>query len=184
VGGNVVSLDDDVFAVLKAEAEPFVDTPNSVLRRLLGLDREVRGIQTVSVVERAKPVLRQQTVPTSLPKGGRLASSGKQQTRRRARTGTILGEEDYYAPLLNVLASHGGSAPARDVVKAVGEAMTSSLTDVDREALSSGAIRWENRLQFVRLKFVERGLMERNSPRGTWQLTDAGRREAASMKPE
>ncbi|MGW7363403.1 DUF4357 domain-containing protein [Streptomyces sp. NPDC054841] len=31
-------MDDDVFACLQREAEPFVDDPNSVLRRLLNLD--------------------------------------------------------------------------------------------------------------------------------------------------
>ena len=33
-----IDIDDEVFAKLKEEAEPFVDTPNSVLRRLLGLN--------------------------------------------------------------------------------------------------------------------------------------------------
>ena len=32
-----IRIDDDVFDELKGHAEPFVDTPNSVLRRLLGL---------------------------------------------------------------------------------------------------------------------------------------------------
>src|SRR5439155_10026585 len=32
-----IKIDDGVFDELKKHAEPFVDTPNSVLRRLLGL---------------------------------------------------------------------------------------------------------------------------------------------------
>ncbi len=32
-----IRVDDEVYARLQAEAKPFVDTPNSVLRRLLGL---------------------------------------------------------------------------------------------------------------------------------------------------
>lgn len=32
---QTIEIDDDVWAVLKRNAEPFVDTPNSVLRRLL-----------------------------------------------------------------------------------------------------------------------------------------------------
>ena len=32
-----VRVDEEVYEQLKAHAEPFVDTPNSVLRRLLGL---------------------------------------------------------------------------------------------------------------------------------------------------
>lgn len=33
-----IEIDDEVFGRIKAEAEPFVDTPNSALRRLIGLD--------------------------------------------------------------------------------------------------------------------------------------------------
>lgn len=33
-----IQIDDEVMARLKGMAEPFVDTPNDVLRRVLGLD--------------------------------------------------------------------------------------------------------------------------------------------------
>jgi hypothetical protein len=33
-----IRIDDDVYAWLKSQAEPFEDTPNSVLRRIAGLD--------------------------------------------------------------------------------------------------------------------------------------------------
>lgn len=36
-----IRIDDEVYERLQKEAKPFVDTPNSVLRRLLGLDSEV-----------------------------------------------------------------------------------------------------------------------------------------------
>ncbi|MEU3301889.1 hypothetical protein ABZ729_18955 [Streptomyces sp. NPDC006678] len=35
---HTITVDDEVFARLQREAEPFVDDPNSVLRRLLQLD--------------------------------------------------------------------------------------------------------------------------------------------------
>ncbi len=38
-----ITVDEDVFAYLQACAEPFVDTPNSVLRRLLGLEPAATG---------------------------------------------------------------------------------------------------------------------------------------------
>jgi hypothetical protein len=34
-----IRIDDEVYKWLKSQAEPFEDTPNSVLRRLAGLDR-------------------------------------------------------------------------------------------------------------------------------------------------
>lgn len=33
-----IRIDEDVFRVLQREAQPLVDTPNDVLRRLLGID--------------------------------------------------------------------------------------------------------------------------------------------------
>lgn len=36
---RTIRVDDEVYTQLQSRAEPFVDTPNSVLRRLLGLER-------------------------------------------------------------------------------------------------------------------------------------------------
>jgi restriction system protein len=60
-------------------------------------------------------------------------------------------------------------------VEAVGAALADRLTDRDKQALKSGDIRWENRAAFVRLRLVERDELARNSPRGTWEITDKGR---------
>ncbi len=38
-----IEVDDEVFAVLLREAEPFVETPNGVPRRKLGLDANEEG---------------------------------------------------------------------------------------------------------------------------------------------
>jgi predicted CopG family antitoxin len=49
-----IRVDEDVFEWLKSQAEPFVDTPNSVIRRVAGLD----GVMTQrrgQTAERAKP---------------------------------------------------------------------------------------------------------------------------------
>lgn len=35
---HTIQIDSDVFAVLQKSAQPFIDTPNSTLRRLLGVD--------------------------------------------------------------------------------------------------------------------------------------------------
>lgn len=36
---NTIEIDQEVLDLLKSKADPFVDTPNSVLRRLLGLEK-------------------------------------------------------------------------------------------------------------------------------------------------
>jgi hypothetical protein len=62
-------------------------------------------------------------------------------------------------------------------VDAVGKQLDGRLRDIDREPLKSGAIRWENRIQFVRLKLIERGWMEKDTPRGIWAISDEGRKQ-------
>lgn len=53
----VIRVDDDVFRELQKRAEPLVDTPNSVLRRLLGLDKGsgVPGPSGVSISGKRTP---------------------------------------------------------------------------------------------------------------------------------
>jgi hypothetical protein len=149
-----IDTDDEVFDVIKKHAEPFVDTPNTVLRRLLGIDP-------------AKSL----PVPT-----------GEKANRQRGRAapGTLLPESEYEIPILRYLEERGGRAPSREVVEAVGEALDGKLTELDKQPLKSGDIRWENRAAFVRLRLVERGELVKKSPRGTWEISDRGRERLRS----
>ncbi len=108
-------VDDDVYDKLKDLAEPFVDTPNTVLRRVLKLD----GAE-------------------SAPK------------QKRARAGELLHRFEYQKPLLAVLSENGGSMAAKDAVDAVGERLKDRLRPRDLEPISSGMIRWRNRVQWTR----------------------------------
>jgi hypothetical protein len=54
------------------------------------------------------------------------------------------------------------------------------LTEVDRQQLSSGDVRWRNRAQFVRLRLVEQGDMVKDSPRGVWEISEQGQRRLAA----
>jgi len=175
-----IEVDDDVFGLLKSQAEPFVDTPNSVLRRLLGIDPKgsiatVPAIAAPGAARALAPASRRATTgskakPKSKAKGGRPA--GK---RKRAASGTLLPEDRYEAPLLRALVDAGGHAPYREIVNAVGRELKDDLLPADFETLNSGAVRWQSRLQFVRLRLIERGNLSRETPRGIWGITDAGR---------
>lgn len=182
-----IRIDDDVYDRLKEQAEPFVDTPNTVLRRVLGLEKavgadvaapdaepeavgEAKAKAAVEVRRRAAPRAAKRTAPRG----------GKKPKRTRVPNGSLLPETEYDRPLLEALVELGGSAPARSVVEAVGERVKDRLTELDRERLPSGGIRWENRLQFVRLRLVEEGFMVKESGRGIWAISDEGRRFVAS----
>lgn len=158
-----IEVDEEVFALLKDAAEPFTDTPNSVLRRLLAVD----GAST----------RRSKSPRQSHPKeaGGSTKPTRTRNRQPRAAAGSILPEDEYVRPLLESLDELGGSAPSRDVIERVGKKLDDRLTEIDRAPLGSGSIRWHSRLQFVRLRLIDRGLMTREAPRGVWVITDKGR---------
>lgn len=186
---QTIEIDDEVYDRLKEVAEPFVDTPNSVLRRLLKLDGStpngtsqlaLPGAATPSPSASRAPRPPAEKTPDTRSSSKKSGSRKKKAVgRSRVPAGSILAEEEYEIPLLEALVDLGGSAASRDVVEAVGKKLADRLTDIDREPLKSGGIRWENRIQFVRLKMIERGWMEKDVPRGTWAISDQGRKQVA-----
>ena len=161
---HTIEIDDDVFGLLKKRAEPFVDTPNSVLRKLLGLNQKGPN-RTHS---RSRTRSRQ--------------AAGKSAKTNRAPSGTLLPEQEYTGPILQVLRGKGGRAPAQEVIEGVGRMLADRLTTMDKENLATGGVRWQHRVQFARLRLLERGLLKKGSPRGLWELSDqAGARSAAEV---
>jgi hypothetical protein len=144
-----IDIDDEVFETLRQHAEPFVDTPNTVLRRLLGIDRGESS-----------------RAPTP---------GANTRDDVRAAPGTLLPEREYEIPILRYLAEHGGRAPSREVTEAVGKVLAGKLMDLDKRSLQDGSIRWQKRAAFVRLRLVQRGDLVKDSPRGTWEISRQGR---------
>ncbi len=164
-----IEIDDDIFEHLKSQAEPFTDTPNTVLRRLLNMDgRSASPPQPTSTARSDSP----EKPPA---RSGKQAKGKKQGRRTRAASGTLLPEQAYEKPLLQALVDAGGEAPYRNVLDSVGQSLEKALMPADFEKLTSGGIRWHSRLQFVRLRLIERGELDRDAPRGVWRITDTGR---------
>ncbi len=170
-----IRIDREVYRWLQERAAPFVDTPNDVLRRLLGLDRD--ELQADKDAASGSPHAQTGASGTRARrrKVTHRSRSGRRKPAPRAPAGALLPEQEYVTPLLLALSDRGGTAPAREIIEAVGRKLESRLTPADKEKTSSGVIRWQNRIQFVRLRLVEEGLLARDSGRGIWSLTDAGR---------
>lgn len=164
MASHTIEVDDEVYEELKRDAEPFEDTPNSVLRRRLGLTQtksfEIEGNGGTA----ARPIA-----------SSKRRRKDARRTRGRAPAGALLPESEYEIPILRVLHEHGGRAATQEVVGAVGEMVKDRLTDLDYEEMSTGQTRWQSRVQFARLRMVERGWIESGSPRGVWEISDAGR---------
>lgn len=172
-----IRIDDDVYDFLKARAEPFTDTPNAVLRRLLDLphrdDLESEG----EAVQDESSVAEVVTSPPAATHRRRRSTGAKRG--QRAPRGSLLPQEEYELPILEILAEkEKGWAPSHDVLTALGKRIDSKLTDVDRGKTNSGSTRWSNRAQFARLALVQKGDLVADSPRGVWELTEQGAQRA------
>lgn len=98
---------------------------------------------------------------------------GSPPPRRPAKT----PREAYYRPLLETLVEMGGYGEVGDVGRRVFEKMEPTLNEYDLAVLPSGAdTRWHTTLAWARHELVQSGLLCNDSPRGVWEISDAGRR--------
>jgi hypothetical protein len=179
-----IRIDDDVYEGLQALAEPFVDTPNTVIRRLLEASGTVDR-KRIAFINGDGPAIQRlpeddgtmvYCAPGEDPQPMKRATSAtkRKPKAKRASSGDLLPESSYEMPLMAALYVRGGSAPARDVIEIVGEALKNDLTPTDKQRLKSGGIRWQNRVQFVRLRLIERGWIRKDTERGVWALSEDG----------
>ena len=108
-------------------------------------------------------------------------------TRRdlgRLRRGLRTREEAYFGPILSTLLDEGGRAKMADVLPVVEKRMKGVLKKVDFEPLASDKEmpRWRNTAQWARNTMVKDGLLKADSPRGVWEISDAGRAWVTQQK--
>ncbi|HTE84594.1 MAG TPA: winged helix-turn-helix domain-containing protein [Dehalococcoidia bacterium] len=168
-----IRIDSEVYQYLQKRAEPFADTPNSVLRRLLSLetrpaeDRPASGEGRVGGAD-----------VTRLPARSDRTANVKAVQRNGVThlpAGVLLPEDRYYEPILSVLSGSGGSGATRKLTDEVGRRLAAQLTPLDKQPTKSGEIRWRNRAKWARNRMVKQGLLAASSPYGIWVITDAGR---------
>jgi hypothetical protein len=102
-------------------------------------------------------------------------------TRRdlgRLRRGLRTREESFFRPILSTLLEAGGRAKMADMLPSVEKRMKGILKKVDYEPLASDQDmpRWRNTAQWARNTMVKDGLLKADSPRGIWEISDAGRK--------
>lgn len=150
-----IRVDDDVWDWLKSQAQPFEDTPNSVLRRVAGLD------------------------PAEAP--GSRPTPGMRRVGRRP-SGAKTAQREFRQPILEILARHGGRGDRTRVLAELEKVMAGRLTEFDRSDIKSGTIRWQKSAEWEISTMRQEGLLlpQSESPRGVWCLTPAGQSLAAS----
>lgn len=101
----------------------------------------------------------------------------------RLQHGLRTPETAYYAPILQTLVQMGGAGIGTEVVKRVGEAMNPIFNKYDYANLpSNNEPRWSKTAHWARWNMVKKGWLAPDSPRGTWEITEAGRRWLAAVK--
>lgn len=102
----------------------------------------------------------------------------------RLKGGMRTREPEFRLPILKVLDEKGGSASMKVVIDELEHRMKKVLKDVDYDPLPSDpdTIRWRNTAQWSRQALVNEGLMKNNSPRGTWEISDKGRKYLEANK--
>ena len=96
-------------------------------------------------------------------------------TRQKAAVGTPLSQNRYALPILTALEQKGGYARTQDAIRTVCQLMENQLEDIDKSRRLDGQEYWKNRAHAMRSELVRKGFLKDDSPRGTWEITDAGR---------
>jgi predicted CopG family antitoxin len=144
-----IRINDEVYKALKNMAEPFEDSPNDVIERLLrGKGGPVRSV---------------------------LAHDVGSRKLTRHRRGEATRKEAYRPNILRALVEMGGRGEAADVLKLVERMMSGTLNRFDHGSVSTGEERWRNFARFEKADMVREGLLRPNSPHGIWELTEKGR---------
>ena len=156
-----IRIEDDVLEGLKQLAEPFVDTPSSVIRRLL----EEKGL-----------IAKEPEAPPRATGLQKLSSS----------TALDLTPQAVYEQFLLVTLEDEfkGRGDKRSVTQAVLERMSKRgmISTADLELVSTGETKAENTISWGRNALKERGHLVRSSPRGIWELTPEGRAAAERIQ--
>jgi hypothetical protein len=84
-------------------------------------------------------------------------------------------KEDFYVPILNALVELGGRAKADEVLDRLEEEMEFNARDLHPRPAGI-PVRWMHTAHRARHDLVhEKGFLSASSPRGIWEITDAGR---------
>lgn len=159
----VIRITEETWERLKDYAIPLEDSPDSVINRVIDGLEQLGGRKVVDVSPTHKKKRRAEAINsrTKLPK---------------------TPQKDFEEPLILVLAKLGGRAPLDQIRGEIYLRVKSKLREGDyTNLLSTGEERWWNATCWARNELKEQGLISRESPRGIWELTNAGWQRASEL---
>lgn len=173
-----IEIDSAVYDMLAEEARPFVDSPNDVLRRLLGLDETDSTLVQRSIESSGSQISQEGGSGDTGTRGSLHLPEFpiKRRTRKVSRraAGEMLPLEEFCIPILNALQNHGGELLSRDVPAAVEPLVDGMLRPADRE-LEDGIPAWHKRVGWAGSMCRKAGHLDPDAPRGIWRISSQGR---------
>jgi len=151
----VIRVSDDVINILKKYAVPLEDTHDSVLRRILNEYDMLKSNKNTREINPSNLI--PHTFPSSYGKFPR------PHVEREAKW------------IIETLTRLGGNAPANIVINQIEKTHANEFTEEDLETIPSGETRWVKKVNWARYDMKMGGLLNPNSPRGAWELTEKGR---------
>ncbi|HET7214230.1 MAG TPA: winged helix-turn-helix domain-containing protein [Terriglobia bacterium] len=120
--------------------------------------------------------------PASKANGASAKKNGSHDPSRLQR-GIRTRETAYFQPILQVLNQMGGVGDMAEVLERLPKLMKGTLRDIDFEPLTpnSEVPRWWNTAQWAQSSMVQAGLLKADSPRGVWEMTEAGHKLIAEF---
>ncbi len=146
-----IRIDGDVWKWLKKQAEPFEDTPNSILRRVAQLD-----------AQHAEP-------------NGEMCERLPRKPVGRPR-GEKTPQAEFRYPLMRILLRHGGSYGRTRALRELEVDLGDRLTIFDKSEIKSGSVRWLKSADWEVSVLRQEGLIlpRAESPYGVWCLSPNG----------
>jgi len=159
----------------KAFAARNYDAARAVLERA---DR-VTGLREKLATLRAEW---EKMIPEISSNGTSAKKNGSHDLSRLQR-GVRTRETAYFKPILQVLNQMGGVGDMAEVLERLPKLMKGTLRDIDFEPLTahSEVPRWWNTAQWAQSAMVQAGLLKAESPRGVWEMTEAGHKLIAEF---
>jgi hypothetical protein len=146
-----IRLEQDVFEGLQQLAQPFVDSPSMVVRRLLEKEGVLKKQANAQAVATAGALTPQSVYETYLLHLLLKESGGRGHKR------------DVTHAIVKRMMKDGYIGPA------------------DQELVSTGETKAENTITWARNALKSRGQISRASPRGIWELTPEGKEAAEKL---
>lgn len=157
----VIRISEQTMERLKKWAEPLEDTTESAFVKALNAAEETLKRQRDGAIQK-KPV------PVRPPRPR--ASRDK------------LPQKEFHRPLLEILHEMDGKARVDEVRRVLKKRIAPRLRPGDYDLVSTGEPRWWNAACWARNDLKRNGYLRQDSPRGLWELSENGIRQAEAWR--